>query len=112
MLSKVSGDEGTGPEIDSTLGEAIKKVLQSELSKDKLKWHLEKYKIASNCFYLKVPMMDSEYYRHMSKPSKAHVVKLQQHQENIVKALLLVLSPIKNCLHKLLQNLNKKPLTL
>ena len=58
MFSEITGDEGTGPEIDSTLGEAIKKVWQSELSKDKLKRYREKYKIPSNCLYLKVPMMD------------------------------------------------------
>ena len=37
MFSEITGAEGTGLEIDSTLGEAIKKVWQSELSKDKLK---------------------------------------------------------------------------
>ena len=37
MFSEITGDEGTRPEIDSTLDEAIKKVWQSELSKDKLK---------------------------------------------------------------------------
>ena len=30
--------------------------------------------------------MDSEIYHHISKPSKAHDVKLQKHQKNIVKA--------------------------
>ena len=37
MFSEITGDEGAGPEIDSTLGEAIKKVWQSGLSKEKLK---------------------------------------------------------------------------
>ena len=69
MFSEITGDKGTGPEIDSTLGEAIKKVSQSELSKDKLKRYHEKYKTPSNCLYLKVPIMDSEIYQHISKPS-------------------------------------------
>ena len=85
MFSEITGDKGTGPEIDSTLGEATKKVLQSELSNEKLKRYHEKYKIPSDCLYLKVPMIDSEIYQHMSKPSKAHHVKLQKHQKNIVK---------------------------
>ena len=59
MFSEITGDEGTGPEIDSTLGEAIKKVWQSKLSDEKLKRYHEKYKIPSNYLYLKVPMMDS-----------------------------------------------------
>ena len=37
IFSEITGDEGTRQEIDSTQGEAIKKVWQSELSKDKLK---------------------------------------------------------------------------
>ena len=94
MFSEITGDEGTGPEIDSTLGEAIKKVWQSELSKDKLKRYHEKYKIPSNCLYLKVPMMDSEIYHHISKPSKAHDVKLQKHQKNIVKASTAVVETL------------------
>ena len=49
MFSEITGDEGTKPEIDSTFGEAIKKVWQSELSKDKLKRYYEKYKIPYNC---------------------------------------------------------------
>ena len=49
MLSEIAGNEGTGPEIDSTLDEAIKKVWQSELSKDKLNRYQEKYKIPSKC---------------------------------------------------------------
>ena len=87
MFSEITGDEGTGPEIDSTLGwvKPLKRFWQSELSKDKLKRYHEKYKIPSNCLYLKVPMMDSEIYHHISKPSKAHDVKLQKHQKNIVK---------------------------
>ena len=86
---------------------------QSELSKEKLKRYHEKYKIPSNSLHLKVRMMDSEVYHHISKPSKAHDIKLEKHQKNILKAstLLLVLNPMKNCLHKLSQNLNKKPLT-
>ena len=43
MFSEITGDESTEPEIDSTLGEAIKKVWQSQLSKDKLKRYHEKY---------------------------------------------------------------------
>ena len=43
MFSQITGDEGTEPEIDSTLSEAIKKVWQSQLSKDKLKRYHEKY---------------------------------------------------------------------
>ena len=79
MFSEITGDEGTGPGIDSTLGEAIKKVWQSELSKGKRKRYHGKYKIPSNCLCLKVPMMDSQIYHHLSKPSKAHDVKLQKH---------------------------------
>ena len=120
MFSEITGDEGIGPEIDSTLGEAIKKVWLSELSKGKLKRYHGKYKIPSNCLYLKVAMMDSEIYHHISKPSKAHDVKLQKHQKNIVKAstavvetlnTLIGISPMKKCLYKLSKNLNKKPLT-
>ena len=92
MLSEITGDEGTGPEIDSTLGETIKKVWQSELSNEK-RYH-EKYKIPSNSLYLKVPMMDSEIYHHISKPGKAHDVKLQKHQKNIVKASTAVVETL------------------
>ena len=95
MFSEITGDEGTGPEIDSKLGEAIKEVWQSELSKNKLKRYYEKYKIPSHCLYLKVPMMDSEIYHHISKPSKAHDVKLQEHQKNIVKASTGVVETLK-----------------
>ena len=94
MFSEITGDEGTGPEIDSTLDEAIKKVWQSELSKDELKRHNEKYKIPPNCLYLKMLMMDSEIYHHISKPSKAHDVKLQKHQKNIVKASTAVVGTL------------------
>ena len=94
MFSEITGDEGTRPEIDSTLDEAIKKVWQSELSKDELKRHNEKYKIPPNCLYLKVLMMDSEIYHHISKPSKAHDVKLQKHQKNIVKASTAVVGTL------------------
>ena len=120
IFSEITGNEGTGPEIDSTLGKVIKKVWQSELSKDKLKRYHEKYKIPSNCLYSKLPMMDSEIYHHISKPSKTHDVKLQKHWKNIVKAstavveilnTLIGIKFMKNCLHKLSQNLNKKPLT-
>ena len=69
IFSEITGNEGTGPEIDSTLGKAIKKVWQSELSKDKLKRYHEKYKISSKCLYLKLLMMDSEIYHNISKPS-------------------------------------------
>ena len=94
MFSEITGDEGIEPEIDSTLGEAIKKVWLSELSKGKLKQYHGKYKIPSNCLYLKVAMMDSEIYHHISKPSKAHDVKLQKHQKNIVKAFRVVLKTL------------------
>ena len=94
MFSEITGDEGTRPEIDSTLDEAIKKVWQSELSKDELKRHNEKYKISPNCLCLKVLMMDSEIYYHISKPSKAHDVKLQKHQKNIVKASTAVVGTL------------------
>ena len=86
--------QGTGPEIDSTLGEAIKKVWQSELSNEKLKRYHGKYKIPSNCLYLKVPMMDSEIYHHISKASKAHDVKLQKQQKNIVKVSTAVVETL------------------
>ena len=33
-----------------------------------------------------MPMMDSEIYPHLSKPSKIHDVKLQKHQKIILKA--------------------------
>ena len=94
MFREITGDEGIEPEIDSTLGEAIKKVWLSELSKGKLKRYHGKYKIPSNCLYLKVAMMDSEIYHHISKPSKAHDVKLQKHQKNIVKAFTAVLKTL------------------
>ena len=94
MFREITGDEGTEPEIDSTLDEAIKKVWQSELSKDGLKRHNEKYKIPPNCLYLKALMMDSEIYHHISKPSKAHDVKLQKHQKNKVKASTAVVGTL------------------
>ena len=87
-------DEGTTPEIDITLDEAIKKVWQSELSKDKLKPYHEKYKIPSNCLYLKVPLIDLEIFHHISKPSKAHDVKLQKNQKNIIKASTTVVETL------------------
>ena len=48
MFSEITGDESTGPKIDSALGEAIKKFSQSKLSNEKLKRYHEKYKIHSN----------------------------------------------------------------
>ena len=39
-------------------------------------------------------MMDSEIYHHISKPSKAHDVKLQKHQKNIVKASTAVVETL------------------
>ena len=48
MFSEITGDEGSGPEIDSIMGESIKKVWQSELRKEKLKRYHEKYKIPTS----------------------------------------------------------------
>ena len=65
-------------------------------------------------------MMDSEIYRHISKPSKAHDVKLKKRQKNIVKASTGVMETLnilignksnENSLNKLSQNLNKNPMT-
>ena len=58
------------------MGEAIKKVWQSELSNEKLKRYHEKYKIPSNCLFIFESAYDG---LHISKPSKAHDVKLQKH---------------------------------
>ena len=79
MFCEITVDEGTGPEIDSTLREAIKKVSQSELSKEKLKRYHETYKILSSCLYLKVP--DSDFYHYISKTSKAHDVQLKKNSK-------------------------------
>ena len=102
------------------MGEAIKKVWQPELSKNKLKRYQEKYKIPSNCLHLKVSRMNSEIYHHISKPSKAHDVKLQKHQKNIIKASTAVVETLNFLIgiksneklsSQTLQNFNKKPLT-
>ena len=118
MFSEITSIEDTRPEIDRTLDETINQVWKSELSKEKRKRYHEKK--TSNFLYLKVSMMDSEIYHHISKPSKTHDVKLQKHQKNIVKSsaavveilnILIVIKSNENYLRKLSQNLSKKSLT-
>ena len=76
------------------MGKVFKKVWQSKFSKGKLKQYHDKYKTPCNSLYLKVPMMDSEIYYHISKPSKAHDVQLQKHQKNIVIASTAVVETL------------------
>ena len=103
MSSEITGDEGTGPYIDSTIGEAIKKVWQSELSKEKLKRNYEKYKVPFNTLYLKVSIMDSEINHHISKPSNTHDGKLQKHQKNMIKTSTAVVETL-NTLFRIKSN--------
>ena len=81
------GDEPTGTDIPSSFASYVEGCTKKKIKKEDLEVYRQRYTLQKNCPFLKVPSMDKEVWRCMSRDQKHSDVLLQAAQAKIGKAI-------------------------
>ena len=107
LLSEMTEDTEIGQPVDPKLAEALKKVWQKNIAKDRIKNSLKKQLTPSNCSFLSVPKVNQEIYTILPSQAKGKDIKNQKQEQYLVKAAI----PITCILNKLMEAKINQPLT-
>ena len=86
LLSEMTEDTEIGQPVDPKLAEALKKVWQKNIAKDRIKNSLKKQLTPSNCSFLSVPKVNQEIYTILPSQAKGKDIKNQKQEQYLVKA--------------------------